>query len=111
MSKGDKLLYGYSSTVVTDEHGIALSVDTHAANTSEMGRFANDIADAPIKAGQTLLYDKGAASKANQAFLRDKQIHDGIMRKKPRGKAMPHWQKVRNKLILSNLWSRELSAQ
>ena len=34
MSKGDKLLYGFSSTVVTDEHGIALSVDTHAASTS-----------------------------------------------------------------------------
>ena len=42
--------------------------------------------------------DKGAASKAN---LGDKLIHDGIMRKKPRGKAMPHWQKVGNKLISS----------
>ena len=63
---------------------MALSVDTHVANTSEMGRFADDIADAPIKAGQTLAYDKGAAGKAN---LCDKKIHDGIIQQKPRGKA------------------------
>ncbi len=44
------------------------------------------------------MYDQGATSKTKQANLGDKQIDDGIMRKKPRGKAMPHWQQAGNKL-------------
>ena len=41
--------------------------------------------------GQVLLYDKGAASDNNRAVLKSKGLKDGIMRKKPKGQAMTHW--------------------
>ena len=62
MSKGDKLPYGYSATVVTDEHG---DICCYAC-----GAYQRDgqicilyIADAPIKAGRTLVYDKTSKAK------------------------------------------------
>ncbi len=36
---------------------------------------------------------------ATEQALSEYQLRDGIMRKKPKGKAMSHWNKVRNRLI------------
>ncbi len=79
---------------------MGLSVATHAANTSEMGRFADDIAALLSKLDKRLCMDMGVASKAN---LGNKQIDDGNMRKIHAVKEMPHWQKAGNQLISSNL--------
>ena len=99
VKKGDKFVYGYSATVTTDELGMVEAVSSYPANKSEMGRFPDSINDANLKPGQKVLYDKGASSKTNQAFLKENKLRDGIMRKKPKGKAMSHWNRLRNKLI------------
>jgi len=51
------------------------------------------------KPGQTVLYDKGADSQANRQALKQQGLKDGIMRKKPKGKPMTHWNRMRNRLI------------
>ena len=43
--------------------------------------------------------NKGADSAANREVLASQGLGDGIMRKKPKGKPMSYWNRVRNKLI------------
>jgi IS5 family transposase len=98
LPKGDWATYGYSASVTTDEQGLVESVTTFSANRSEMTRL--DVLDAvAVKPGQVLLYDKGTDSKDNRALLKARGLKDGIMRKKPKGKPMSHWNRLRNKLI------------
>ena len=99
LKKGDQYVYGYSANVTTDEHGLVESVTTFPANCSEMGRLDEvlDVMDA--QAGQVVLYDKGVDSKANRERLHARGLQDGIMRKKPKGKPMTHWNRLRNKAI------------
>ena len=85
--------------VMTDEDGLVVSVNTHPANESEMSRFQDDIEASAVKAGQRVLYDKGAASNSNRDYLKSKDLRDGIMRKKPKGKALSVRQRLRNRLI------------
>jgi len=99
LKKGSQCVYGYSATVITDEDGLVEATQTHPANASEMTRFAEDIKAFRLKPGQKVLYDKGASSQANRDMLKEQKLKDGIMRKKPKGKAMPYWHKVRNRLI------------
>ena len=99
IKKGKDSTYGYSSTVMTDEEGMVLSANTHPANRSEMTRFQEDIDESTVKAGQKVLYDKGAASQSNREHLKEKGLRDGIMQKKPKGKAFTPRQKLRNQLI------------
>nr|WP_244610265.1 transposase [Bathymodiolus heckerae thiotrophic gill symbiont] len=51
------------------------------------------------QASNQVLYDKGAAYQANSEALKAQKLRDGIMRKKPKGKPMSRWNKVRNKAI------------
>lgn len=99
IKKGKDSTYGYSSTVMTDEEGMVLSVNTHPANESEMSRFSEDMDESVVKEGQKVLYDKGAASHSNREHLKEKGLRDGIMQKKPKGKAFTPRQKLRNQLI------------
>ncbi|OED36624.1 hypothetical protein AB834_02780 [PVC group bacterium (ex Bugula neritina AB1)] len=45
------------------------------------------------------MYDKGADSENNRSLLKQKGLKDGISRKKPKGKPISYWNKLRNKLI------------
>ena len=54
-----------------------------------------------------MLYDKGAASKANREFLKKRNLKDGILQKKPKGKAFPHWSRIRNRIISSKRFVTE----
>ncbi len=99
VKKGHKFVYGYSSYFTTDVYGLIEATTTLSANKSEMTNFPEVIKNAKLKKGQKVLYDKGANSKANSESLKEMGLQDGIMRKKPRGKKMPHWSKIRNKLI------------
>ena len=99
LQKGDQAIYGYSASVTTDEQGLVESVTTFSANRSEMRRLDEVLDAVAVKPGQVLLYDKGTDSKDNRALLKARGLKDGIMRKKPKGKPMSHWNRLRNKLI------------
>jgi IS5 family transposase len=97
--KAGKYTYGYSSVVTTDANGLINKATTHSANDSEMTHFEENIKQANNQKGVRVLYDKGASSQANRAALKEQKLRDGIMRKKPKGKQMSHWSKLRNKAI------------
>ena len=62
---------------------------------------------ADIMPGKTVLYDKGADSAANREALSRLGLNDGIMRKKPKGKPMSFWNRLRNKRISSRRFVTE----
>ena len=97
--KAGKVTYGYSSVVTTDANGLINKATTHPANDSEMTHFEENIKQANNQKGVRVLYDKGVASQANSEVLKAQKLRDGIMRKKPKGKTMSHWHKLRNKAI------------
>jgi len=97
--KAGKYTYGYSSVVTTDANGLINKATTHSANDSEMTHFKENIKQANNQKGVRVLYDKGVSSQANRAALKAQKLRDGIMRKKPKGKPMSHWSKLRNKAI------------
>lgn len=97
--KAGKYTYGYSSVVTTDANGLINKATTHSANDSEMTHFEENIKQANNHKGVRVLYDKGVASQANSEVLKAQKLRDGIMRKKPKGKTMSHWNKLRNKAI------------
>lgn len=97
--KAGQYTYGYSSVITTDANGLINKATTHPANNSEMTCFKENIKQANNQTGVRVLYDKGASSQANREALKEQKLKDGIMRKKPQGKAMSHWNKIRNKAI------------
>ncbi|AYQ55816.1 IS5 family transposase [Bathymodiolus thermophilus thioautotrophic gill symbiont] len=97
--KAGKYTYGYSSVVTTDANGLINKATTHPANDSEMTHFEENVKQAGNQKGVRVLYDKGTASQANSEALKAQKLRDGIMRKKPKGKQMSHWNKLRNKAI------------
>ena len=97
--KAGKYTYGYSSVVTTDANGLINKASIHYANDSEMTHFKENVNRANNQQGVRVLYDKGAASKANSEVLKEQKLRDGIMRKKPKGKQMSHWNKLRNRAI------------
>jgi transposase, IS5 family len=97
--KAGKYTYGYSSVVTTDANGLINKATTHPANKSEMTGFKENVEKVNNQKGVRVLYDKGVASKANSQALKDQKLRCGIMRKKPKGKDMSHWNKVRNRAI------------
>ena len=99
LKKGQQAVYGYSANITTDEEGLIESVSTFSANDSEMTRLEAVLDKMRIQAGQVLLYDKGADSALNREHLKARGLKDGIMRKKPKGKPMGHWNRLRNKAI------------
>lgn len=85
--------------MTTDKDGLVESVSTRPANESEMTNFPDILDEAGIEKGIRVLYDKGADSEKNRQALRTRGLKDGVMRKKPKGKEMTYWSKVRNRLI------------
>lgn len=99
LKRSGKAVYGYAGTFTTDAEGLIESVSVRPANESEMTNFPDILDEAEIAEGTRVLYDKGTDSAANREELKNRGLKDGIMRKKPKGKEMPRWEKVRNKLI------------
>ena len=64
-----------------------------------MTNFPEVIKEAGIEEKRRVLYDKGADSAKNRKALKGKKLKDGIMRRKPKGKEMGRWEKLRNRLI------------
>ena len=97
--KAGQYTYGYSSVVTTDANGLINKTTTHPTNNSEMTYFKENIKQANNQTGVRVLYDKGVSSQANREALKEQKLKDGIMCKKPQGKPMSHWNKIRNKAI------------
>lgn len=97
-TKGKTSRYGYAVTATTDADGLVTAVAVAPANESEMTAFPEKVADRVAK-GRRIVYDKGADSAANRNACRERGLKDGIMRRKPKGREMPHWEKVRNRLL------------
>ncbi len=97
--KAGKYTYEYSSVVTTDANGLINKATTHPANNSEMTYFKENIKQASNHTGVRVLYNKGAAYQANSEALKAQKLRGGIMHKKPKGKPMSYWNKVRNKAI------------
>ena len=106
-NKGAQSVYGYAGFVSTDEEGFVEAVSTRTAADSEVRHFPEVMEKADIMQGKTVLYDKGAESAANREALSRLGLHDGIMRKKPKGKPMTFWNRLRNKLISSKRFVTE----
>ena len=92
-------VYDYSASVTTDEEGLIEPVTTFSANRSEMTRLNEVVDHLNYIPEQVLLCDKGTDSNHNRTVLKSKGLKDGIMRKKPKGKPMTHWNRIRNRLI------------
>ena len=106
-NKGAQSVYGYAGFVSTDEDGFIEAVSTRTAADSEVRHFPEVMEKAKIMQGKTVLYDKGADSAANREALSRLGLNDGIMRKKPKGKPMTYWNRLRNKLISSKRFVTE----
>ena len=64
-----------------------------------MTRLDAVLSAANFHPGRVLLYDKGTDSSSNRELLKRYGLKDGIMRKKPKGKPMTVWNRLRNKAI------------
>ena len=95
--KGQQSVYGYAGYVTTDDEGLVEAVSTRSASDSEMTVFPEIMEQAKMTRGKTRLYDKGVSSEANREALKKQGLRDGIMRQKPKGKPMSHWNRLRNK--------------
>ena len=72
-----------------------------------MRHFPEVIEKADMMLGKTVLYDKGGESVANRKALSSLGLNDGIRRKKPKGKPMTFWNRLRNKRISSKCFVTE----
>ena len=86
--KRGTLHYGYRKHVATDDQGLVTVVVTTAANESDIVHLINAIEKAELKNRSHVKADKGYCSAANRAFLKSKNLRDGIMHKAVRGKGM-----------------------
>jgi IS5 family transposase len=85
--------------VTTDANGLINKTTTHPAHDSDMTCFKDNIKQANNQKGVRVLYDKGTSSQSNRVALKEQTLREGVMHKKPKGKTMSHWHKLRNKAI------------
>jgi len=97
LKKGKRSYFGYKGFAVVDqENGYIDQVHVTPAHVSEMTEFETVIKERKDK---RLYGDKGYASAANRASLKQKGIKNGLMEKAKKNKPLTHWQKKFNQLI------------
>jgi len=99
LKKGKKSHFGYKLFAVVDEDGFFRHTDMTPANQSEVTHFRHVVEDMPKRRGMRVYSDKGNASAANRAMLRECGLKDGIMHKAARNKPLSDRQKKVNRLI------------
>ena len=99
MNKGQQSIYDYSASVSINDEGWVESVTTFSASRSEMTRLDEVVKDTNLSKGQVFLYDNRVDFASNRVLLEQSGLKDWIMRKKPKGKPMTHWNRLRNQLI------------
>lgn len=95
--KGGHFYLGYKLHARCDEDGFIEKVHVTAANAHESRHLELLLDDAG--SGQTVLADKGYASKANRSKVRSSGYHDGIMHKASRNQPLTEFQRAENQLI------------
>ena len=95
--KGGRFYLGYKLHARCDEDGFIEKVQVTAANAHESQHLERLLDDEGV--GQTVLADKGYASKANRSKVRSKGYRDGIMHKGSRNQALTELQRAENQLI------------
>lgn len=109
IKKAGKVRYGFKKHVATDEQGLVTVVVTTAANESDIVHLKDVIEKAELKARSRVKADKGYCSAANRAYLKSKNLRDGIMHKAVRGKGITAHQAKFNKLVSKTRYRIERS--
>jgi IS5 family transposase len=95
--KGNKLAYGYKRHCVTDEQGLVLSVETTAANQSDIKHLQTPLEKAKLRDGTPVKADKGYKSAENDKLLADMKLGNHIMQKASKNHPLTEAQKVFNR--------------
>ena len=102
LKKGKRTYYGYKVHMASDPtYGLVVGGHVTPANLSDMNELGQLLSEIPTEIRGRCYADKGYTSKANRDVVHKKGFKDGIMDKAVRGKALTHWQKIRNKCISS----------
>jgi IS5 family transposase len=96
---GKKSYYGYKKHFSTNKEGFINGVITTPANVSDMSVFADLIDKAKPNKNTRVYADKGYSYQTNRDYIKEKQLKDGIMHKKPPKKELDDKLKRVNKLI------------
>ena len=103
LKKGKKLFYGYKLHMGScPESGFILGGHITPANYSDTSELEGVLNEIPSSVTGRCFADKGYASKNNRKILREYGFKDSIMSRALRGKALRHWERVRNKYIIPN---------
>jgi IS5 family transposase len=101
LKKGKEIIFGYKAHVAVDSReGFILSVLLTGANIHEsnvLKELVNNLKSKGLEISK-LYADKGYSSKSNRNYLRENNIEDFIMHKKPKGKELSEIQKKLNEL-------------
>lgn len=97
LKKGKRNYFGYKGFFSVDsDKGFINTVHVTSANVAENTQFSNLVEENKC---ERIYTDKAYASTENRTLLKKKKLKDGIMRKKPQGKDLSFWEKIRNRLI------------
>lgn len=107
VKKAGRFYLGYKLHASSDEEGYLEGIHVTAANAHESKHLSPLLNELPE--GTELLADKGYASAANRAALRERGLKDGIMHKAVRGRGVTLQEQSRNNEIKSKRWVIEQS--
>ncbi len=88
---GTKVCYG------TNEEGIVQAATTKPANVHEVKHYPEVLDKAKPRRGTMVLIDRAADAGAMRDELDERELRDGIMRRKPRNAAFSDAERARNK--------------
>jgi IS5 family transposase len=100
IKKGRKSWYGYKVHAGVDiETGLVLAAHVTPANKADTVELEKVLSKAKMSQYARVYADKGYPSGSNREKVREHKLKNGIMNKAQRGKALSHWEQIRNKLI------------
>lgn len=91
--------YGFKVHTLVNQDGYILGGHITSASKSDTRELPQLLKDIEIKAGNPFYADKGYASKENRNMLKQHNLLDRIMIKKPKNKKINQYKKNKNKAI------------
>lgn len=100
VKKGSQPHYGYKVHMATEVmDGFILGGHVTPANRADTSEFERVVDDLQLKPNQIVLADKGYCSEKNRDFLKQRELHDGIMWRSARNRTLTKAAIIRNKII------------
>lgn len=100
VKKGGQPHYGYKVHMATDVmDGFILGGHVTSANHADTREFERVVVSLNLQPDQIVLADKGYCSEKNRDFLKQRQLHDGIMWRAARNRPLTQAAITRNKII------------